>query len=423
MGILAKAYDRIARQGMGRALRHRHFRTFMLTDIVSNIGVWIYRVGGGWLTWDLTHSGFWLGVFSLAQALPGMVLLPLSGAVADRVDRLRIIRTTQSIGMVLAGTLTLLTFSGLINVYLLCLFAFLLGINHSFTLPVRMTLPPVLVPPEDLTPAIGLTAAFYSSSRFIGPALGGVIIALWGVGFSFLANLFGFAIFFTGLMSVRLLKDERSGMERAGIIAEVAEGVRYAFTHACIGPLLALVIVVSVVTRPFIDLFPGFAEAIFHQGPEGLGTLLSATGIGGIAASFWVANYTGKTGLLKIILIGMSSTALLLLVYASTDFFPLAVLLVAGLGFSLSMWQAFSQVLIQGSVEGKVRARVMSLYALTYRAGPAVGALIMGAASGYFGLQLPVAVGAVICLVALLILAPRRHRLAAAFEAIGQGRA
>ena len=115
MGILAKAYDRIARQGMGRALRHRHFRTFMLTDIVSNIGVWIYRVGGGWLTWDLTHSGFWLGVFSLAQALPGMVLLPLSGAVADRVDRLRIIRTTQSIGMVLAGTLTLLTFSGLIT--------------------------------------------------------------------------------------------------------------------------------------------------------------------------------------------------------------------------------------------------------------------------------------------------------------------
>lgn len=417
MQLLARLYDRFARQGMGRALRHRHFRVFTVSDFGASLGMWVYRVGAGWLVWELSHSGLWLGIFSMAGALPLMVLLPFTGAIADRVDRVTMLKATQVAGAALAATLTTLTFTGLINVPLLVLFGFLFGVVHPFVLPARMTMPPNLVPKEDLNAAIGVNGALYGSARFLGPAAGGFIISLWGVGYTFSFNLLTMGIFFAALTTLELRASEVETGKRAGLGADVLEGIRYAFGHASLGPLLTLVIASSILARPFMELFPGFNDQIFHQGPEGLGTLLSTIGLGGIAGSFWVANFTRTKGLLDVILTALLVTALLLLVYSVTDIFWLAVLCVLGIGFTMGVWQSASQVAIHGAVEGRLRARVMSIYALTYRAGPSLGALFMGTASTYFGLQTPVAAGAVLCLVALALFAPRRARVAAELEA------
>ena len=417
MQLIRRLYQHIATEGMGRALRYPHYRIYSATDLTSNVGNWAYRVGLGWLAWDLTHSGFWLGFIAIAGALPSITLLPLMGAFADRVDRLKIMRWSQFIGFIFAALLTVFTFTGWINIYSLSLLTFLSGFIHTVSQPARMVMPPNLVPKEAFAAAIGFAAALHSASRFLGPAIGGFVIGAWGVGFIFLFNTLSYLIFLFGLNRIVLLTQEISDEPRkSGILGDTMAGLRYALGHANISPLVILMILSAVLTRPFGELLPGFNDAIFRQGPEELGMLLAAFGMGGIGGSVWVANMSRTRGLFNLTLVYLVIFIVLLMVFATTSWFVLALAMVAGMGFATAVYQATSNVLIQNMVDGAMRARVMSIYALSYRAGPALGALIMGSASTYFGLQVPVIAGGLIFTAILLVFAPRRRQLSEAFD-------
>lgn len=424
MRSIRSFFSYLATQGMGRGLHHPHYSLYLGADWFSGIGNWSYRVGWGWLTWELTHSGFWLGVVAAAGALSAMTILPLMGALADRVDRLAILRWTQSVGLIISTALAVFTFAGWINIWLLTLFVFLIGLNHTVAQPARMIMAPNLVPPEDLTAAIGLSAATHSSSRFIGPGIAGVVIAAWGVDAVFALNAITYIVFVSALLKIRLRsREERRDPMSRGIFAEMLEGMKYAADHVSLGALILLMILGAVLVRPFADLLPGFNDVIFGQGPEQLGILFAAIGGGGILGSIWIANYNRAGGLLKLTLWYLLATILLLLIFATTHWFILAVAMVVGIGFATAVFQSAGNVLIQRSVEGHMRARIMSLYALSYRAGPAFGALLMGSASTYFGLQLPVIAGALIFLCVLMWYARRRHIYFAAFDAALAGEA
>ena len=418
MPSIRSIFTYLATEGMGRALRHPHYSLYLGADWFSGIGNWSYRVGWGWLAWELTHSGFWLGAVAAAGALPAMTILPLMGALADRVDRRAILRWTQFIGLVISTALAVFTFAGWINIWLLTLFVFLIGLNHTVAQPARMIMAPNLVPPEDLTAAIGLSAATHSSSRFIGPGIAGVVIATWGVDAVFSLNALTYIVFVVALLKIRLRsREERRDPMSRGIFAEMLEGMKYAAGHVSLGPLILMMVLGAVLIRPVGDLFPGFNDVIFNQGPEQLGILFAAIGAGGILGSIWIANYNRPEGLLKLTLWNLLATILVVLVFATTRWFILGVAMVVGIGFATAVFQSAANVLIQRRVQGHMRARIMSLYALSYRAGPAFGALLMGTASTYFGLQLPVIAGAVIFLGVLMWYARRRHIYFAAFDA------
>ena len=409
--------DAFLTRGAGRLLRHRPYLIYLSTDFICNTGQWAFRVGTGYLAWDLTHSGFWLGVNALMAALPFFGILPIAGAFADRTNRLNIIRHTRTFGIVLTLALAFLTLMGWIEIYILNAFTFFIAVNQTFTQPVRMTMAPALVPREDLAAAIGVNAGMQSTARFIGPMVGGAMIAALGPASVFILNAFSFSVSLMGLLNITLPPEEQDLSEARGLAADVLAGLRYAFTHASIGPMLILIFVISVLTLPFLELFPGFNDAIFHEGPHGLGMLMSSVGLGGILGSVFVANVGRTKALLSWSFVLMGITCLFDLVFASTDIFWVALVSVAALGFCITCWQSTTTVLIQVSVEGRMRARVMSIYALTFRACSSLGAMIAGAFSHSFGLQKPMIGMALVAFVWLISYLPKRRKLAQDFEA------
>jgi predicted MFS family arabinose efflux permease len=276
---------------------------------------------------------------------------------------------------------------------------------------------PALVPREDLAAAIGVNAGMQSTARFIGPMVGGALIAALGPASTFIHNALSFSVSLMGLLNITLPPEEQDLSEARGLLSDVVAGVRYSFSHASIGPMLILIFAISILTRPFLELFPGFNDAIFHQGPHGLGMLMSSVGLGGIMGSVFVSNVGRTKALLSWSFVLMGITSLFDLLFAATDIFWVALVSVAALGFCITCWQSTTTVLIQVSVEGRMRARVMSIYALTFRACSSLGAMIAGAFSHSFGLQKPMIGMALLSLAWLLAYLPKRRKLADAFEA------
>lgn len=416
MSIASKIRAQFFEKGIARALQHRDYRIFAFTNWFGTIGNWFQRVGIGWLAWELTHSGFWLGAVALAEAIPLLFFIAFAGAIVDRVDRMRLLRRLQMLVILLGVVTVLLTAFDLINITLLTLIALIHGLIQTFHLPIRLTIVPNLVPRNDLTPAVAFNSALFNTSRFVGPALAGFVIANFSVTAAFSLSIVGFIIFAGGIAVINPRNDEHRADKTTGLISDVLEGFRYVTKHSSIGPMLLFVFIGASFSRAFMDLAPGLADDVFNRGAEGFGLLLSAIGVGGIAGAIGLAQYGKTEGLVKVSFGSLGITALFLLAFTATKIFWFALICCACLGVTLGVATNAPQILLQNTVDGAMRGRVMSIFGLTYRAGPALGALIMGSASTYVGLQLPVAGGAVICLIAILVMWPKRKRLAAGME-------
>jgi len=401
---------------MGRALRHRDFRIYASTHFLSAVGYWMQRIGIGWLTWQLTHEGLWLGIVAAADALPIVIIAPFAGAVADRVDRLHAFRLLQFVNAAIDISLATLVITGHVTPIAMAALILMGGICNALLLPLRLTIGPNLVPREDIAAAISFHSVSFQCSVFVGPALAGLVISHFGVEYVFVANCLGYVIFITGLYMMRMDRAEHVAGKRTSVLSDTWEGVRYVARHRGVAPLLLLVASFALLTRPYLDMMPGIADAVFSRGAAGLSTLVSAAGIGGIVAGLWVAHYGRTTHMTRIVLTSVLAVSLALFVFATTSSFALAVVCVVVVSGMLTIASTGSQMLIQGSVDGAMRGRVMSLYGITWRGAPALGALIMGGMTSIFGLQAPLAAGAALCFVAWMLVQPKRRALEEGLE-------
>jgi predicted MFS family arabinose efflux permease len=190
--------------------------------------------------------------------------------------------------------------------------------------------------------------------------------------------------------------------------SEIFEGFRYALRHEGIGVLLILTLIIGVFGRNYTELLPGFAAQVFGRGADALGMMTSAIGGGAIIAGLWLSNRGQVRGLLTIGITAMAGLITVILVFASTNIFWVGLVSLGVAGFCMSIVGISQQILVQSAVDSHMRGRVMGVYGLLSRGGPGIGALIAGAFSAHFGLQAPVAAGAVICLLGWLWLF--RHR-------------
>ena len=390
--------DRLKGGGIGRALRHTNYRRFAVGDLVSLLGNWVQRVAIGWLAWELTESGTWLGIIAMAELAPSILFSPLGGAYADKADRLKISIVTQAILMGQAVALAGLTFTGMIEIWGLVGLTALRGCLNAWSHPARQALVPSLVPPEDLPTAIALNSVFFNTARFIGPALAGVIITKWGVGHAFVFNSVTFLVFLLALSRLRLPFREEFTRKRQSLGAQLIEGYRYVVGHPGIGPILGMLLATAVLARPVGDLLPGFAGAVFENGAVGLAWLTSVIGFGSMIAAFGVAQRGHVSGLTRMAVANTMLTGVALMAFALAPTFWLA-LVVLGIGsFAMTITGISSQSLVQNAVDGSLRGRVISIYGMIFRAGPATGALILGILSENFGWHWPMATSAALCL-------------------------
>ena len=386
-----------------QALGQPNYGVYMAGMSVSMIGLWMQRVGVGWLTWELTESAAWLGAVAFADLFPAVLVAPIGGSAADRWDRLKLTKINQVLSLLQAVALFGLTVSGLITIEILFALTLFLGIVTAFHQPVRMALVPSLVRREYLPTAVALSSISFNLARFIGPAFAGVVILAFGTGATFGLNALSFAVFLWALGRVRIENTmPPRQQDRPGLVREFGDGVRYVASHAGVAPILMILIVVCLGIRPFQELLPGFADHVFGGGADILAVLTCATGIGAVVGGLWLAQRGGPAGLTKLVLIATVIQALSMFAFVATDSLWVAIPAVTAAGLGMTMTGIGVQTLMQLTVDASVRGRVLSIFGLTFRGVPALGALIMGAASESVGLRWPLATGAFLVLLSLI---------------------
>lgn len=401
-----------------RALRNPNYAVYVAGNSVSLIGTWMQRIGVGWLTWELTHSHAWLGLVAFADLFPSVFFGPIGGAIADRFDRLRIILTSQTLAMCQAATLFLLTWTGTIDMPLLFALVMVNGIVIGFNQPSRLAIISSLVPQQDLSTAVAINSIVFNLARFVGPALAGALIVSGGTAAVFGANALTFLAFLLALTRIRLPRAERPATpeRRRSILGDVADGIRYTARHPGVGPLLLLLSINSLTVRPFVELLPGFAADVFERGADGLAMMTSVIGGGAIVAGLWLARREGLRGLTRITLGSTILLSISTLCFVASGWFPLGLACLAISGMGLVASGVTTQTLVQTAVDQRMRGRVLSLYGIIFRGGPAAGALVVGILSDFIGLQIAMGIGAVAGMVAWIWAWRRRRVMTAALE-------
>jgi MFS family permease len=345
-----------------RALHHRDFRLLWGGLVVSAIGTWMQIVAQSLLVLKITHgSAFALGTVSLAQALAFFLFALVGGSVADHIDKRRLLLFTQTGSATLAILLGFLTLFGVIQLWMILVLAFLNGTLLSFDQPARGALVPVLVPPEDLGNAISLQAMVFNGASTLGPALAGFGVAALGYAGNFFLNGASFlgvliALYFMRVPSVPIhrqstfqaIRAALASVRRDSVLPWVLSG--YA-ALLFLGPSAALIL-------------PVYAVKILHVGPERLGLLFSAAGVGTILGALFLASLGSSPRRGPIYLTGIFIWVAALTGFALSRYFwiSMAALLVFGIGQTLA--GTTTTTLLQTRVLPQMRGRVMSLNTL-----------------------------------------------------------
>ncbi len=411
---------RPARSGIRRVFANRNYRLYFTGNAVSLVGTWMQRTGVGVLAWELTHSATFLGLVAVAEFLPSILLGPFAGAVADRVSRLGIIAAMQGLLCVQALALGILTVTGLMTPELLFLLTLLLGASTAVAQPARLSLVPSLVGREDIPSAVAVNSIGWNSARFVGPTLAGPLLLhlgpVSGAGWAFLCNTATFAVFLAVLPMLRLSPRLQARRERRGLFAEIGEGFRYIGRHAGVGPLILLLLAGALLVRPYVELLPAFADVVFERGAEGFSMLIAVNGLGALAGGLWLAQRGNRRGLAVIVFGGAAVHAATVALFSVIGDFHIALAALATAGFAMLVMGVGAQSLIQMGTPSDMLGRVLSIYGLSFRAGPALGALAMGALADSVGLVWPVFGGACLCLAAIALLLRRLQAVRVALE-------
>lgn len=398
-----------------RAFTHRVFARYTAANSLSLTGLWVQRLTVGWLAWDLSHSGFWLGAVVFAELVPVIVIGPFGGVLADRINRVRLSLVCQCLAIVQATLLCALSAGGLITVELLVLLSLALGVLAGLNQPARLALIPSLVAKDDIITAIAINSIVFNLARFVGPAIAGLLITTIGPAAAFAFNAASYLWFIRVLFTLRALPQE-AGAGRGPVIPQITEAVHYAARHPLIGPLLLIIATSSLFARPLTELLPGIADTVFSRGADGLAIMVSSVGIGAVAGSLWLAKRGDLHGMTRVVVFALLIVGISEALAVTVGAFWLATALLTVFGVAMVVLGAGVQSMIQASVAPKMRGRVLSLSGLVMRGAPALGALFMGWAGDHVGLGLPLVAGAVICGIVFLVMLRHEPRLSMAAE-------
>lgn len=382
---------------------HRNYAIYTLGNSVSLTGLWVQRLAVGWLAWELTESGFWLGAVAFADLFPVFLVAPFAGVIADRYDRRWIAIFCQIFALVQASILFCLVAFQWIDIVILFTLTLIQGFVVALNQPARLSLVHSLVPAQWMASAVAINSVTFNLARFIGPAIAGVLISAYGVALAFAVNALSYFAMIVAFLLLRLPPQVKSSRKK-GVFVDAMEGIRYAVVHPVVVQIMLLMLAMSFFCRPVFELLPGFADEVFGRGAAGLAIFTSAVGFGAVGGGVWIAQRGRSEGLLPIAMASCAVAGLVLAVFASVEHFWIAVLSMVVAGFTMVSCGVSTQTLIQNSVEEQMRGRALSLWGMIFRGGPALGALVMGWFSGFFGLGWPVGVGGGLSIIAVLFM-------------------
>ena len=384
------------------AFQHRNYRLFFFGQSISVIGTWMQQVAIGWLVYQLSNSALTLGVVRFLSVIPITLLTLVGGAVADRVEKRRVVVVTESIAMLLAFALTGLVYFGVIKIWQIAVLALLEGITDAFDIPTRQSFVVEMVGKNDLMNAIALNSSLFNGARVFGPALAGILIGVVGVaGCLFFNGLSYFAIV-AAYLAMRL-PAAPAPTERKSMWHETLEALRYVASDRVLRAIISLVTIVSLFGWPYSVLLPVFARDVLHVGARGFGFLMAANGVGALVGALTLASLGDSPHRRKLFYGGLFGFCGMLVLFAHSTVYWLSAATLAGSGFFMIIFFATANTSVQTRVPDELRGRVMGIYALAFLGLTPFGSLLAGAIAKTVSAAFAVTLGAAICIIAGLV--------------------
>jgi len=384
------------------ALRHRNFRVFIVGQGISIIGTWMQTTAQAWLVLTLTSSAFLLGAVSALQWLPLTVLGVIGGALADRLPKRRVLMVTQSILMVQAVALAVLTWTGSVRYWHVAVLAALLGIVNSFDLPTRQAFFVDMVAREDLMNAIALNSALTNVGRVVGPAVSGLIIASSGVSAAFLLNALSFLAVIAALRAMHVRPPEP--IPPRPLVGHIKEGLAYVRGTPSLLTMMALLAAVSTFVLNFGSvLVPVLARGILGGSAHTFGLLMSSLGAGSLTGALTLAVASRRGPDRGLINTGAVAVTLMVLALGFVQTLHQAAILLFVSGFSMIVFSATANSFVQSLAPDHLLGRVMSIHSVLWAGITPVGALLTGGIMDVWGPRAGFWVGGSLGLVSIAV--------------------
>jgi MFS family permease len=382
-----------------RSLHVRNYRLFFYSQLVSLTGTWMQTTAQSWLVLKLTDSGVALGVMIALQFLPMLLFGVWGGVLADRLDKRRTLIWTQSAAAVLAVVMWVIVLTGVVDVWMIDLLAFLLGLVTVVDLPTRQAFVMEMVGTDELANAVGLNSAVFNAARLVGPAVAGVLIHVIGLSPLFLFNAISFVPVIGGLAAMRpdeLVRHAPAPRARG----QIREGLRYVWNSPVLRSTLLVCAVVTTFGFNFIIVLPLMAKNVFHGGAGLYGALLAVMAAGSLAGALTAANRARPS---RTLLVSSAVTFAVFCMAASVapNAIACAVLLVP-LGAASMVFLTTANSTLQLNSQHDMRGRVMAIYALVFLGSTPIGGPIVGWISQEWGARAGLFVGGAASLVAVL---------------------
>jgi MFS family permease len=380
-----------------RALRSRNYRLFFSGQSISLIGTWMTRIATSWLVYRLTGSAFLLGLVGFAGQIPTFILGPFAGVWVDRWDRHRVLIVTQVLSMVQSFWLAGLALSKTITFNEIFALSVFQGVINAFDMPARQAFLLQMVDTrEDLPNAIALNSSMVNGSRLLGPALAGVVIAAFGEGYCFLIDGISYIAVIISLLTMHIITAQVI-RRREGALREFRQGWNYVSRFKPIRAILLLLALVSFVGMPYTVLMPIFAQKILHGGPNTLGMLMGATGVGALICAIALAARRTVLGLGRMIAISCAIFGAGLIVFSLSHWLILSLVLLLFTGFGMMQQMAASNTILQTITDEDMRGRVMSYYSMAFVGTAPFGSLAAGYVAQRVGAPKTLIIGGICC--------------------------
>ena len=358
------------------ALHYRDFRLLWFGAFTSTCGTFMQALAQGWLIYSMTKSALLLGLDGFLATGPMLIFSLFGGVIADRIDRKKVMMASQWAQMTFAFVLAILIFTKSVQIWHILLLSFLTGSAQSFSGPAYASLLPLLVKREDVPNAVAMNSMQFNLARVIGPALGGVVYALWGAAACFAVNGVSFIAVIFAMFIMKMPPVQRSA-EKRGVFDEMREGFRFVKARPTLQLLTFLAFAGTFFGMPLFTMLPVVAGG-FHLGARGLSILQAIYGIGSVVGALFIAasGHAKRKGSIALLL--QLVFALLLITFGLSRNLILSATVGFFAGACVVGVVALYSSLVQLATSDAMRGRVMSIFMLAFRGGMPLGSLLAG---------------------------------------------
>ncbi len=339
-------------------------------------------VAQGWLVISLTQSPMMLGILGLFQAIPMILLSPIGGILADRMDRGRVIQASQLIVLIGALAIGALVALDWIQIWHLIIFSMITGASFAASVPSRHAVVADLVPRAVVPNAVSLNNATLSTANFVGPSLAGLLVGALGIASAYFAQA---GAYVWSIANVHLIGPRRAPpLETASMLQTLRVGFAYVLRHKSIRALMLLGLSPSLFGWPILTLVPAFVKLDLQGGPQDLGLLLGVLGAGSLVGAMTSIFISGIAAKGRMVVVALLIQGVMILILAASRSFIQAGLVLCVMGFGQAVYFAFNHSIIQLAVPSEIRGRVMSVWMIGWGLSP-IGLLPISAIAERLG--------------------------------------